>query len=506
MEKIEKYSFIELNVDYNSESAFIENIAEFKCGNNSVTTGAFRKGDKYAVRFSPQIEGIWQYKITLPSAENNSERVTEGSFECIKAGENNHGSVFAKEDKFYYSDGEKYYPFGTTCYAWINQPKELREQTIETLKDAPFNKIRMCIFPKSMPYNNNEPDYFPFEKDTDGAWNVNKPVEAFWSILDKALADLRDMNIEADIILFHPYDRWGFSELSQEDSVLYLRYCIQRLSAYRNVWWSLANEYDAVYSKTKADWDEYGEILSKTDIYHHLISIHNMVKVYPDREWLTHCSIQSDNFDNILRWKKEYGGKPVILDEFCYEGNIEYPWGSITGLEEVHRFWQTMTRGGYATHGETFHRDDEVLWWAKGGKLYGQSPERIAFLKELIYSLPDDWNAVSSVPQTKNPNGEEQAAKQEENGAKLFADATPDERFRFMMCLLPHLIEGEKFKLYYLGRNCPCTVTYELTETYRVEVIDIWEMTRKTVMTNATGTVKITLPAKEGIAVLLTAK
>ncbi|MCZ2151499.1 MAG: hypothetical protein LC126_27470 [Bryobacterales bacterium] len=30
---------------------------------------------------------------------------------------------------------------------------------------APFNKMRMCIFPKSYAFNENEPVYYPFERD-----------------------------------------------------------------------------------------------------------------------------------------------------------------------------------------------------------------------------------------------------------------------------------------------------------------------------------------------------
>lgn len=42
----------------------------------------------------------------------------------------------------------------------------------------------------------------------------------------------------------------------------------------------------------------------------------------------------------------------------------------------------------FSAIGETYLSDDDVLWWAKGGKLKGKSPERIAFLRELMESLP----------------------------------------------------------------------------------------------------------------------
>ena len=39
----------------------------------------------------------------------------------------------------------------------------LEEQTLETLKTAGFNKMRMCVFPKDYIFNKNEPVHYPFE-------------------------------------------------------------------------------------------------------------------------------------------------------------------------------------------------------------------------------------------------------------------------------------------------------------------------------------------------------
>ena len=62
---------------------------------------------------------------------------------------------------------------------------------------------------------------------------------------------LRDLGIEADIILLHPYDEghWGFDRMPDEVDDRYLKYVVSRLGAFRNVWWSLANEYDFMTEK-----------------------------------------------------------------------------------------------------------------------------------------------------------------------------------------------------------------------------------------------------------------
>lgn len=65
---------------------------------------------------------------------------------------------------------------------------------------------------------------------------------------------------------------------------------------------------------------------------------------------------------------------------------------------------------------------------------------------------------------------------------------------------------GNEAYLKYYERCCTTTGMLELDENcrYDVEVIDIWEMTRTTVLQNVTGKVDVPMPGKEGIALLAT--
>ena len=80
--------------------------------------------------------------------------------------------------------------------------------------------------------------------------------------------------------------------------------------------------------------------------------------------------------------------KPVVYDEVKYEGNIESRWGGSSAEELVFRFWNGTVAGTYVGHGETYKSDDQVLWWSKGGVLKGQSPARLAFLKQVLNDSP----------------------------------------------------------------------------------------------------------------------
>ncbi|MDR1640826.1 MAG: DUF4038 domain-containing protein [Clostridiales bacterium] len=472
--------------------------AVFTNKTQSFTVPSFWDGEgRYAIRFMPQTEGEWSYTAAIDGKE------LSGNFLCIPS--KAHGLVKAVGEGFQYEDGTRYLPFGTTCYAWTHQTQELEEQTLATLRISPFNKVRMCVFPKSMPYNNNEPELFPYAKKEDGSWDIDRPDPEFWKHLEKRISDLQTLGVEADLILLHPYDRWGFSKLSPEEDVKYLKYCVARLSAYSNVWWSLANEYDFVASKTLEDWDCYGETVSKADIYGHLTSVHNGFVKYPKRYWTTHRSIQSGDVRKVNLWKDEYH-LPVIVDECGYEGDIEYSWGNLSAFEMVNRIWTVVTRGGYCTHGETFHREDEVLWWAKGGALRGESPERIAFLRNLLQSIPESLETAKKNAFSIDPNDKDSKALEENPFAKSLMSLPEHERNDFLSQFMPNMISSGSYSLNYLGRECRSIMDLKLPENgkYKIELIDAWEMTRTALHDSVSGNIKLRLPGKEGIAILVT--
>ena len=371
----------------------------------------------------------------------------------------------------------------------------------------------MCVFPKSIEYNNNEPELFPFEKNSEGKWDINQPNFKFWQHLERQLTVLLDLGIEADLILFHPYDRWGFADLSREDSLAYLDYCVRRLSAFRNIWWSLANEYELLFGKNEDDWEAFGEFISSEDTNHHLISNHNWLKPYDaSKSWITHCSIQTNQYEKTKLLRDEYK-KPVMIDECGYEGDIEHKWGNISGFELIHRFWSVMLLGGYCTHGETFHRDDEILWWSKGGELHGESVERIAFLKGIMYGLEGEIQPDQSEfanPQNTISTDEELLDAEYKNNpyVKVIRSLNPEELYHLMTGLQPYSGKhDDKYIIQYFGHECRAFCDIVLPEgggEYSIEVIDVWEMSRVTVLTRAKGKTRIELPGKEGMAVIAT--
>ncbi len=450
----------------------VELFCTFRHNDERVTVRGFPDGEgAYKVRFSPPAQGSWRYETRSNRPGLNGKK---GEFTVGPPSSSNHGPVQVFETFYFrHADGSPYHQFGTTCYAWVHQPRELQEQTLKSLADSPFNKIRFCVFPKSYYIaNKNEPERFAFLKKADGKFDFSRPDPEFWRLFERRILDLQKLGIEADIILWHPYDRWGFSEMSDVEDDRYLRYCIARLSAYRNVWWSLANEYDFMTdqrpgghhgNKQWEDWDRFFVILQKEDPHQRLRSIHNGGKIYDHtKDWVTHASLQSSDMKGGVRFRTQYQ-KPVIYDECRYEGNLKDTWGNLTAREMLQRFWLGTLSGCYVGHGETYKDPQDILWWSKGGVLYGQSPKRIQWLKDFMATAP------------------------------AFHELQPlgDDKGRFLLAK-----PGEYYLLYGQDRRKQ-TLTLAGDRHYKLDAIDPWEMTITPMGTAPAGEFAVASPKSD---------
>ena len=369
--------------------------AVFENQEESITVpGFYDENGTYRIRFSPPTQGNWTYQTESNVAELSGKK---GEFQCVPPTGENHGPVKIV-NTFYleYADGTPYYAVGTTAYQWTSVKQSVQAKTLATLAEAPFNKIRMCVFPKSYNYgNDSEPWLYPFQREGEKN-DFSQPNYAFFQNFDQRVEQLLAMGIEADVILFHPYDAWGYAEMGPEMNERYVRYMMARLSAYRNVWWSLANEWDIPEIKETIDWEGIGTLLQEEDPHQRLRGIHNWYgsedHFYDhSRPWITHVSAQTSQFYNAIKWRERYK-KPLLLDEMRYEGDVPSGWGNLSGEEMASYFWMAGLSGGYPTHGDTFHNDaddsTEVRWWAKGGNLVGESPERIRFFRSVMEEAP----------------------------------------------------------------------------------------------------------------------
>jgi hypothetical protein len=427
--------------------------AVFNNGSKSVEAAGFYDGDGiYRIRFMPDTPGRWQYETKANRGELTDKT---GTITVTPPGKGNHGPVCVHNIyHFAYADGTPFVQIGTTIYNWLDTPEELQEETLQTLAASPFNKARMLLTPQRTAYRTNfPPPLWPLAGKPPHDWDYARFNPEYFRHYEKRIEQLRDLGIEADLILFNPYGRWGFEKMDAAGDERYVRYVVARFGAYRNVWWSLANEWDFLRTKTEADWDRLGALVQQCDPYNHLRSIHNGNLLYDhNKPWVTHASIQNGvavEAPGSAELYRDVYRKPVVYDEVKYEGDAKYRWADLSGPEMVHRFWCGTIGGTYVGHGDYFTTVVEDTWTSFGGKLRGESAPRLAFLRKILEAGPAD--GLEPIDKWNDPDTAGQA--------------------------------GEYY-LTYFGKAAPTNWTFQLYKRgvtdgmkFKVDVIDTWNMT-----------------------------
>lgn len=224
-------------------------------------------------------------------------------------------------------------------------------------------------------------------------------------------------------------------------------------------------------------------MLATSDPYAHLRGIHNSCCGFYDNseQWITHVILQDitlQRFASEPRNNSAMGldsrkyGKPVVIDEYGYEGNIPMTWGSIASRECVEMHWSIVMAGAYGSHGESY-------FGTQSGTYVGESPERLRFLKQTMMETPfQDLEPLSDVLADENPSVTvlgfpgvcyifDFSQPKEKSSGKLgfFGPATPSHPFP----IVPGSVDPNYFQT-------PPPKFNIKDGLYRVEMIDTWQM------------------------------
>lgn len=207
----------------------------------------------------------------------------------------------------------------------------------------------------------------------------------------------------------------GGTDPSQYDTandIFYLKYAVARVASYRNVWWSMANEFNLIKCKSQGlpnkfpVWDELFQALIKYDPYdgkdgripQKEKSIHQSGDTMYNysQPYCTHFSVQSYDDVNYAYFQQRFHvSKPVILDEVEYEGNLTmYPMDDLSASQETDRFWMANSNGNMCGHSESILSNTtdnpngtSILWSNFGEILRGGSYGKIGWFYNYMINL-----------------------------------------------------------------------------------------------------------------------
>jgi hypothetical protein len=114
-------------------------------GKTIVVDGFFDGDDTWRLRFTPEEEGEWRYRLRGEGVELSQV----GRLRCTPS--NRKGFVRVHPDNpyaFAYADGTPFFPMGDTCYGLLDDgpiTPELRAEYLKTRRSQRFNFVRMSV-------------------------------------------------------------------------------------------------------------------------------------------------------------------------------------------------------------------------------------------------------------------------------------------------------------------------------------------------------------------------
>ena len=371
--------------------------------NREVAAPGFYDGEGvYRVRFMPDAEGEWTYRTRSNVAALNglSRRVRCGA----AGGGQSRPGPRAQPLPFRLCRRHALLPLRHHLLR-LDAPAARRCSARRSRRCEPrgFNKLRMAVFPKHYAFNENEPlhDIYERRRRRRRSTSTGRTPSPSGTSRRRSprLARPGHRGRHHHLPSLRPLGLLRRCRPSR--TTRYVRYLAARLArlSQRLV---VARQRIRLPARREAG-RAMGPLSStssrRTIPARHLKSIHNgeeTMNFDHRKPWVDHVCIQNWNVKRTAEWRDEWG-KPIVNDELEYEGDISLAWGNITPQELVHRFWVTVTRGGYAGHGETYRASAGSAVVGEGRDLHGESWKRIAFLRSIIEE--DVVNGLTPAPE-----------------------------------------------------------------------------------------------------------
>jgi hypothetical protein len=248
--------------------------------------GFYDGGDTWKLRFAPNEEGTWRYRLRGEGVEISQS----GQLHCLAA--RGHGFIrihLHHPYAFAHDDGTPFFPMGDTCYGLYDDSPitpALRREYLETRRAQHFNFVRMSIG-HSEARAAKDPAFWAWGG-TPAKPDLDRFNPAFFQGLDDLFRDLQTRGMNVELLLLNFYRR-PFTDTSLWTPArerLWLRYVLARYAAFPNIFlWTLANEYethpdgkyrldrpnDVVWAKATA------QLVKQFDPYRHLVTVHPVV-------------------------------------------------------------------------------------------------------------------------------------------------------------------------------------------------------------------------------------
>ncbi len=356
-------------------------------------------GSVFRIRFMPLQPGVYTYSVTYKQGQ--FQRSSDGEFQVTTA--HRRGTIAVDPQypwHFIWSGtGEHYFFNGTTAYWLVGwRDDHVIQYSVDRLHRLKVNRMRVTIAGREASTFFGEPVMMgPDWTALVAAWpaqNADDPLHpgfdytrfnvSYWQKFDRMLRFALDRDMIISLVLdmgdsrIHP-------DAGSEDERRFIRYAVNRFSAFSNITWDLGDDLDS-YRDEK--WThETGMLIQQLDPYKHLETSHPAAtNAHQDRasSWFGFTSYQewSRNQHALMlesRKLQEKTGRviPQTNEEYGYEDH--YPHWAAPGSDSAdvlrRTAWDIVMAGGYQTAGETARRGTNIGADMGGGWMNGRGDD-----------------------------------------------------------------------------------------------------------------------------------
>jgi hypothetical protein len=407
--QVERYDYTEITASVTSpdarnpfEDASLTGTAETADGAHHWSVEGFcdsADGSTFRIRFMAPAAGNYKYSVTYK--QGDFHKSSSGTFSATEA---HRRGVLGVDPSYpwhfiWQGTGEHYFFNGTTAY-WLAgwRDDHVIQFSLDRLHRLKVNRLRVTIAGREAVTFFGEPVMTgPNWTCLVAAWpaqDANDPLHPgfdytrfnlpYWQRFERMLSFARDRDMIISLVL-DMGDSKVHPAAGGEDERRFIRYAVNRFSAFSNVTWDLGDDLDS-YRDEK--WThETGMLIQGLDPYKHLETSHPAASNdHQDRasSWFGFTSYQewSRNQHKLMlesRKLQEKTGRiiPQTNEEYGYEDH--YPHWALPGSDSAdvlrRTAWEIAMAGAYQTAGETVRRGTNVGADMGGGWMNGRGDD-----------------------------------------------------------------------------------------------------------------------------------
>lgn len=360
-------------------------------------------GTSFRIRYMPSSAGEFNYSVSY--RQSGFDRSYSGAFRVTDG--HRRGPLRVDPDYRWHfireGAGGHYFLNGTTAF-WLMgwSDESIIANSLERLHRLKINRVRVLIAGRS------DSHYGEPVQSRDGftiylsPWRVDKADDLYhpgfdysrfraehWQRMDRMLRQARDRDMDISLI-FNIADGRVFPAAGSDDERRYIRYAVNRFSAFSNITWDLGDDLDTFRDDRWAR--ETGTLLMSWDPYKHLATSHPVHREHQDRaaEWFGFTSIQDWSRKQHALMLEERGMQlrtgriiPQTNEEYGYEDH--YPlWALPPPADSAETLrltaWDIAMAGAYGTAGESARRGTNIWPDTGGGWMNGRGDDTMTML------------------------------------------------------------------------------------------------------------------------------